>query len=66
MKEILISLTSHVYGDDMLVIHNTSKPESTFEKSVMQLLIMSNLFDAYSLLFGHDAIKLDMLKGWIP
>ena len=32
MMGIPISGASYVYGDDMLVIHNTSKPESTLKK----------------------------------
>ena len=36
MMGIPISVISYVYGDNMLVIHNTSKPMSTLKKSVMQ------------------------------
>ena len=32
MMGITISWSSHVYGDNMLVIHNTSKPELTLKK----------------------------------
>ena len=41
MMGIPISGASHIYGDDMLVIHNISKPESPFKKKCNQLLIMS-------------------------
>ena len=43
MIEIPISGASYIHGDNMLVIHNTSNPESTLEKSVMQWLIMSSM-----------------------
>ena len=43
MMETPISEATYFYGDNMLVIHNTSKPESTLEKSVMQLLIASSM-----------------------
>ena len=40
MMDILISGPTYIYGDEMSVIHNTIKPESTLVKSVMQLFIM--------------------------
>ena len=43
MMGIPISGASYFFGENMSVIHDTSKPELTLEKSIMQLLIMSSM-----------------------
>ena len=43
MMGVPISGASYIYGDNISVIHNTSKPESTLKKSVMQLLIIPSM-----------------------
>ncbi len=40
MMGVAIDGATHIYGDNMSIIKNTSKPKSTLNKKVMQFVIM--------------------------